>query len=142
MSWVAGGYETRDAVVVGADKTLGLVGERLVRPKDLEEASAQVGRVEERSQVLHSAVACVRNQEVAWQCVETARLTMRDFSEPFLDDYLSVAGARALSSVGAYHLEGVGVQLFEKVEGDFFTILGLPLLPLLSYLRGTGIVTS
>lgn len=131
-----------DAVVVGADQTLDLDGECFVKPNDLDEARAQLLRLKGRSHVLHSAVACVRNGTLDWQCVETARLTMRDFSERFLDDYLSVAGHRALSSVGAYHLEGVGVQLFEKVEGDFFTILGLPLLPLLSYLRAAGIVTS
>lgn len=135
-------HQFPDAVVVGADQTLDLDGERFVKPKDLDEARVQLLRLRGRSHVLHSAVACVRNQELDWQCVETARLTMRDFSEQFLDDYLAVAGNRALSSVGAYHLEGVGVQLFEKVEGDFFTILGLPLLPLLSYLRETGIVTT
>ncbi|MGX1098064.1 Maf family protein [Amorphus sp. MBR-141] len=136
------GSQFPDAVVVGADQTLDLEGERFVKPKDLDEARAQLLRLKGRSHVLHSAVACVRGGEVDWQCVETARLTMRDFSDRFIDDYLAVAGARALSSVGAYHLEGVGVQLFEKVEGDFFTILGLPLLPLLSYLRATGIVAS
>jgi len=131
-----------DAVVVGADQTLDLDGESFVKPNDLAEARHQLQRLRGQSHVLHSSVACVRDGEVAWEWVETARLTMRDFSDAFLDDYLAVAGSRAISSVGAYHLEGVGVQLFERVEGDFFTILGLPLLPLLTYLRSVGIAAS
>lgn len=131
-----------DALVVGADQTLDLDGERFVKPDDLDQARNQLVRLRGKSHVLHSAVTCVRGQEITWQAVETARLTMRDFSDRFLDDYIEVAGSRALESVGAYHLEGVGVQLFEKVEGDFFTILGLPLLPLLGYLRSIGIAAS
>lgn len=139
---VAVGYQFPDAVVVGADQTLDLDGERFIKPKSMDEAREQLLRLKGRSHVLHSAVACVRNQEIAWRSVETARLTMRNFSDQFLDDYMAVAGPRALESVGAYHLEGVGVQLFEKVEGDFFTILGLPLLSLLAYLRSIGVASS
>lgn len=131
-----------DAIVVGADQTLDLAGESFVKPETLDEARLQLQRLRGRSHVLHSSVACVQGGEVAWEWVEAARLTMRDFSDAFLDDYLAVAGSRALSSVGAYHLEGVGVQLFERVEGDFFTILGLPLLPLLAYLRTVGIAET
>ena len=89
---------------------------------------------------LHSALALVRDGEVMFEFVDTARLTMRDFSDRFLDDYLDMAGDVALSSVGGYQLEGIGIHLFEKVEGDYFTILGLPLLPLLAYLRRSGFV--
>jgi septum formation protein len=80
-------------------------------------------------------VALVRNGTVLFDCVDTARLTMRDVSDRFLSDYVDMAGDAALHSVGAYQLEGIGIHLFEKVEGDYFTILGLPLLPLLKFLR-------
>jgi septum formation protein len=89
---------------------------------------------------LHSALALVRDGELLFACVDTARLTMRDFSDRFLDNYVDMAGDLALASVGAYQLEGIGIHLFEKVEGDYFTILGLPLLPLLAFLRGNGFV--
>ncbi len=91
---------------------------------------------------LHSALALVRDGAVLFECVDTARLTMRDFSDRFLDDYLDMAGAAALASVGAYQLEGVGMHLFERVEGDYFTILGLPLLPLLAFLRENGFIAG
>jgi len=78
--------------------------------------------------------------KVLFELVDTAHLTMRDFSDRFLDDYLDMAGDTALGSVGGYQLEGIGIHLFEKVEGDYFTILGLPLLPLLAYLRRSGFV--
>jgi len=87
---------------------------------------------------LHSALALVIDGEVLFQCAETARLTMRDVSDRFLEDYLDMVGELAFGSVGAYQLEGIGVHLFERVDGDYFTILGLPLLPLLAYLRSAG----
>jgi septum formation protein len=93
-----------------------------------------------RTHELHSALTLVRDGEVLFSCVETARLTMRDFSDRFLDEYLDMAGNAAMSSVGAYQLEGIGIHLFEKVEGDYFTILGLPLLPLLTFFRANGFV--
>ena len=88
-----------------------------------------------RTHELNSALALVRDGAVLFDCVDSARLTMRDISDRFLDDYLDMAGDAALASVGAYQLEGIGVHLFERVDGDYFTILGLPLLPLLAYLR-------
>jgi septum formation protein len=93
-----------------------------------------------RTHELHSALALVRDGQALFELVDTARLTMRDFSDRFLDDYLDMTGDVALSSVGGYQLEGIGIHLFEKVEGDYFTILGLPLLPLLAYLRRSGFV--
>ena len=93
-----------------------------------------------KTHALHSALALVRDGEVLFECVETARLTMRDFSDRFLDTYLDLSGTSSLASVGAYQLEGIGIHLFERVEGDYFTILGLPLLPLLAYLRDKGLV--
>ena len=82
----------------------------------------------------------MRDQEAIFACVDTARLTMRDFSDRFLNDYLDMAGAAAMSSVGGYQLEGIGIHLFERIEGDYFTILGLPLLPLLVILRRSKFV--
>ena len=79
---------------------------------------------------------------MTWAHVATARLTMRDFSDAFLDDYLARAGDRVSQSVGAYEIEGLGMQLFERIEGDYFTILGLPLLPLLAELRARGIIAT
>ena len=126
--------------VLGADQTLARGAQRFTKPKDRTEAAAQLRALRGRTHELHSALALVRDGDVLFQCVETARLTMRDISDRFIEDYLDMAGDLALASVGAYQLEGIGVHLFERVEGDYFTILGLPLLPLLEYLRGAGFV--
>jgi septum formation protein len=91
---------------------------------------------------LVTAAAVIRDGDRIWQHVDRARLTMRDFSDRFIDDYLDRVGEDACRSVGAYQLEGLGAQLFSRIDGDFFTILGLPLLPLLDYLRGHGIVAE
>ncbi len=85
-----------------------------------------------------SAVVVVSGELLRWAHVEEAKLTMRTFSESFLDSYLAAAGDTVLQSVGAYRLEGTGIQLFQRIEGDYFTILGLPLIPLLDFLRGEG----
>jgi septum formation protein len=126
--------------VLGADQTLARGIHRFTKPKDRTEAAAQLRALRGRTHELHSALALVRDGELLFQCVETARLTMRNVSDRFIDDYLDMAGDLALSSVGAYQLEGIGVHLFERIEGDYFTILGLPLLPLLAYLRSAGFV--
>ena len=129
-----------DRPVLGADQTLALGVHRFTKPKDRAEALTQLQALRGRTHELHSALALVRDGNVLFQCVETARLAMRDLSDRFLEDYLDMAGDLALSSVGAYQLESIGVHLFEHIEGDYFTILGLPLLPLLAYLRGAGFV--
>ncbi|MFN3658675.1 MAG: Maf family nucleotide pyrophosphatase [Pseudolabrys sp.] len=126
--------------VLGADQTLALGAQRFSKPADRAEAAAQLRALRGQTHALHSALALVRDGEVLFECVETARLTMRDVSDRFLDEYLDLAADTALASVGAYQLEGIGIHLFEKVEGDYFTILGLPLLPLLAFLRGNGFV--
>jgi len=122
-------------LVLGADQTLALGTTRFSKPSDRDKAAEQLRALRGRTHELHSAVALVRDGAVLFDCVDTARLTMRDVSDRFLSDYLDMAGEAAVHSVGAYQLEGIGIHLFEKVEGDYFTILGLPLLPLLEFLR-------
>lgn len=122
-------------LVLGADQTLARGATRFSKPADRDQAIEQLRTLRGRTHELHSAVALVRDGTVLFDCVDTARLTMRDVSDRFLGDYVDMAGDAALHSVGAYQLEGIGIHLFEKVEGDYFTILGLPLLPLLKFLR-------
>jgi septum formation protein len=122
-------------LVLGADQTLARGAARFSKPADRDKAIEQLRSLRGRTHELHSAVALVRDGTVLFDCVDTARLTMRDVSDRFLSDYLDMAGDAALHSVGAYQLEGIGIHLFEKVEGDYFTILGLPLMPLLKFLR-------
>jgi septum formation protein len=129
-------------LVLGADQTLARGGLRFSKPADRAAAAEQLRALRGRTHELHSALALVRDGEVLFECVDTARLTMRGFSDQFLADYLAMAGDAALMSVGGYQLEGIGVHLFERVEGDYFTILGLPLLPLLAFLRENGFVAG
>jgi nucleoside triphosphate pyrophosphatase len=127
-------------LVLGADQTLARGATRFGKPANRAEAAAQLRSLRGRTHELHSALALVRDGDALFECVDSARLTMRDVSDRFLDDYLDMAGDAALASVGAYQLEGLGIHLFERVEGDYFTILGLPLLPLLAFLRQNGFV--
>jgi len=122
-------------LVLGADQTLARGNTRFSKPVDRAGAAEQLRALRGRTHELHSALALVRDGTELFACVDTARLKMRDFSDRFLDEYLDIAGPAAMSSVGGYQLEGIGIQLFERVEGDYFTILGLPLLPLLGFLR-------
>jgi septum formation protein len=122
-------------LVLGADQTLSCDAKRFAKPADRAEAAEQLRALRGRVHELHSALALVRDNEIMFACVDTARLAMRDFSDRFLNGYLDMAGDAATRSVGGYQLEGIGIHLFERVEGDFFTILGLPLLPLLAFLR-------
>ncbi|MFZ0095660.1 MAG: Maf family protein [Pseudolabrys sp.] len=127
-------------LVLGADQTLARGAKRFGKPVDRAEAADQLRALRGRTHELHSALALVRDKEIVFTCVDTARLIMRDFSDRFLNDYLDMAGDAAMNSVGGYQLEGIGIHLFERVEGDYFTILGLPLLPLLSFLRQSRLV--
>ncbi|ODN72130.1 Maf-like protein [Methylobrevis pamukkalensis] len=129
-----------EALVIGADQTLSLDGVRFHKPADLAAARQQLLDLSGRIHTLSSAVACARGGEVVWRHVSQAHLTMRPFGPAFVRHYLSIVGERALTSVGAYQLEGMGIQLFEEIDGDYFTILGLPLLPLLGRLREEGIL--
>ncbi len=127
-------------LILGADQTLARGAKRFSKPADRGEAAEQLQALRGRTHELHSALALVRDQEAIFAFVDTARLAMRDFSDRFLNDYLDMAGDAAMSSVGSYQLEGIGIHLFERIEGDYFTILGLPLLPLLSFMRRSKLV--
>jgi septum formation protein len=126
--------------VVGADQTL-ILGERLFsKPAGRAQAAAQLRALAGQSHELHSAVAVVRDNEVLFSHVSIARMTMRSLDDAAISAYLDAAGETVTTSVGAYQLEGLGVHLFERIEGDHFTILGLPLLPLLKFLRSQGLL--
>jgi septum formation protein len=125
-------------LIVGADQTLALGDRRFSKPIDRVDARDQLQALRGRTHSLHSAVAVVRGTDRLFECTDTARLTMRAFSDSFIEAYLDVTAGAATTSVGGYQLERTGVQLFERVEGDHFTVLGLPLLPLLHFLRSAG----
>jgi septum formation protein len=133
-----GGSHIRGRFVVGADQTLALGRARFTKPVDRDSAREQLRSLSGRTHELHSAVAAARDGRVVFSHVETARLTMRSLSERFLEAYLDAAGAAVTTSVGGYQLEGLGSHLFERIEGDYFTILGLPLFALLGFLRREG----
>src|SRR4051794_15583609 len=122
--------------VIGADQTLAL-GDRLFsKPAGRAQAAEQLRSLAGKSHVLHSAVAVARDDEIVFSDISIAKMSMRALSETEISAYLDAAGDTVTASVGAYQLEGFGVHLFERIEGDHFTILGLPLLPLLAFLRG------
>src|SRR5271166_1273438 len=123
-----------EAVVIGADQVLSVGDEILQKPRSREEARAQLKKLRGRTHKLHSAAVVLCKAEVA-NLSDSATLTMRDFSDDFLDWYLETAGEGVLTSVGAYHIEGLGIHLFSEVRGDYFTILGLPIVPVLDVLR-------
>jgi septum formation protein len=125
----------REGLVIGADQTLDLEGTLVDKAATLNEARARLVSLRGRPHVLHSAVVVARDGQPIWREVKSARLTMRAFSDAFLDGYLAREGEHLLGSVGCYRLEGEGVQLFERIDGDYFTILGLPMLGLLDLLR-------
>ncbi len=127
-------------LVIGADQMLDCAGVWFDKPRDLADARAQLEALRGKRHELVTAAAVVENGAVIWRRVERPRLTMRDLTDRFLDRYLAAAGEQVLGTVGAYEIEGLGVQLFSRIEGDYFAILGLPLLPLLDFLRGRGVV--
>ena len=131
-----------DDLVVGADQVLSFSGKTYDKPGNTEEARSQLAAFRGRTHVLISAVCCARGGILLWQYSGLAKLKMRSFSDRFLESYVAAAGADATTSVGAYKLEGQGIQLFEHIDGDYFTILGLPLLPLLEFLRSSGEIGS
>jgi septum formation protein len=130
---------TRPDFVIGADQMLALGGEVFDKPKDVDEARQHLSRLRGQTHELITAAVVAREGAIIWRHIDTPKLRMRAFSDAFLDDYMARAGEHVLRSVGAYQLEGLGAQLFERVEGDYFSVLGLPLLPLLAFLREHGI---
>ncbi|MCF4124019.1 Maf family protein [Methylobacterium sp. SyP6R] len=129
-----------DRVVIGADQVLDLDGTVFHKPSDRAGAAAHLARLQGRTHALHSAVALAVDGAVAEVFVVTARLTMRPLDQTGIAAYLDGAGPAVTGSVGAYQLEGVGIHLFDRIEGDHSTILGLPLLPLLARLRARGLL--
>jgi septum formation protein len=121
--------------VVGADQTLARGARLFVKPDGRAQAAEQLRALAGGSHELHSAVAVARDGAILFEDISIARMTMRQLGEPEIDAYLDAAGEAVTTSVGAYQLEGLGVHLFDHIEGDHFTILGLPLLPLLAFLR-------
>ncbi|WP_427790201.1 Maf family protein [Brevundimonas diminuta] len=130
-----------DAWVLGADQTLAFDGGLVSKAPTLEAARERLSAMRGRTHQLHSGAAMARNGQVVWSGVDTVEMKMRDFSDAFLDAYLAAEGEALLSCVGSYRLEGLGSQLFEAVEGDYFTVLGLPLWPVLAELRRAGVIT-
>jgi septum formation protein len=128
-----------EAMVIGADSTLACNGRMFDKPADLAAARKQLQTLRGQTHELFSSVVVARSGARLWHWSERARLTMRQMNDGFVDTYLARAGDGVLTSVGAYQLEGLGAHLFSRVDGDYFTILGLPLLPLLSFLAGHGI---
>lgn len=130
----------RKAYVIGADQVLSFGDTILSKPDSMESARRQLLDLSGKSHTLHTTVAVATNGEIVWAETHMASLTMRKLSPEFIGRYLAAAGEEVLSSVGAYQIESLGIQLFDKIEGDYFTILGLPLLPLLAALRREGVI--
>ncbi|MFI4964224.1 MAG: Maf family protein [Caulobacterales bacterium] len=130
----------RPELVVGADQTLEFQGRLYDKAETIDDARERLRTLRGKPHRLHSAVVVAQGGAVVWRETRSATLTMRDFSDDFLDGYLAAEGEAALGSVGCYRLEGPGVQLFSKIEGDYFTILGLPLIGLLDLLRSRGVL--
>ncbi|PDT36728.1 septum formation inhibitor Maf [Rhizobium sp. M10] len=129
-----------DSLVIGSDQTMSLGDRVFHKPKDMADAASHLQALSGKTHRLNSAVAIVTNGVVLWEHLAHAELAMRPLTTDFIAGHLARVGDRALSSVGAYQLEGQGIQLFEKIEGDYFTILGLPMLPLLKKLRELGAI--
>jgi septum formation protein len=127
-----------DAVVIGADQMLVCDGVWFDKPADRPAARTQLLALRGRDHILPTAVVCFKGGSPIWHHVETPRLWLRAFSDAALDDYLAAEGEAVLTSVGGYRVEGPAIQLFDRIEGDWFSILGLPLLPLLGFLRQNG----
>ena len=126
------------ALIIGSDQTLSLGDEVFHKPVDMDGARSHLLRLSGRTHQLNSAVVLAQAGETVWRHVSSARLTMRSLDPGFIGRYLSRIGDKAFLSVGAYQLEAEGIQLFDRIEGDYFTIIGLPMLPLLAELRARG----
>ncbi|HEX8828549.1 MAG TPA: Maf family protein, partial [Xanthobacteraceae bacterium] len=125
-------------LTLGADQTLALGAQRFAKPADRDAARAQLRALRGHSHELHSAIVFVQDGKVLYEHVGVARMTMRPFSDRFLEAYLDTLGHDMTTTVGVYQIEGLGVQLFDRIEGDYFTVLGLPLTQALDFLRRRG----
>jgi septum formation protein len=131
-----------DGLIIGADQTLDLAGALYDKAETMEAARQRLQTFRGRTHQLHSAVAVAEGPRIVWSETVSATLTMRDFSDAWLDGYLQRGGPALLGSVGCYQLEGEGAQLFEAIDGDYFAILGLPLFGLFAYLRRSGVLAT
>ncbi|MFC7292345.1 Maf family protein [Hirschia litorea] len=129
-------------IVLGADQMLDLEGVQFDKPKTMEEARENLLKMRGKTHTLETALVACENGQPIWRAATRPKLTMRDFSEGFLDQYLQTEGELALTTVGAYRLESHGAQLFSKIEGDYFSVLGLPLIQLLNWLQSRGDLTQ
>jgi septum formation protein len=125
-------------LTLGADQTLALGADRFAKPPDRTAARAQLRALRGRSHELHSAIAFVQDGKVLYEYVSVARMMMRAFTDEFLENYLDAIGQDVTTTVGVYQIEGLGIQLFDCIEGDYFTVLGLPLMEALAFLRRRG----
>ena len=132
--------QSGEVFVIGGDQIMSAGGKTYGKPRSLDEARARLLDLSGKSHQLHTAVVLATGGTTVWAYTDVAMLTMRRFSPEFLGRYLAAAGEAAVCSVGAYQIESLGIQLFEKIDGDFFSILGLPLLPLLDALRREGAI--
>jgi len=131
-----------DALVIGADQTLDLEGELFDKAEDITEARERLRALRGKTHQLHAALTVAEAGVAIWHCLESPSLSMRNVSEAYLDGYLARGGDTLLGSVGCYLLEGEGAQLFDHIDGDYFAVLGLPLLPLLAVLREKGALAA
>jgi septum formation protein len=136
---VAGQYPGQ--LVIGADQVLVFNDQVFDKPVSIDSARQQLLALRGKTHSLVTAVACAKDQDILWSHIATARLSMRDFSPEYLTSYLATEGNSVTETVGGYKIEGHGIQLFSDIDGDYFTILGLPLLPLLEFLRAQGAIT-
>lgn len=129
-------------LVIGGDQMLNVDGQPLDKPADMAEARHHLRRLSGKTHRLETAIVIAENGEPVWRHLTSPKLSVRTLDEAFIDQYLKAAGPDILNTVGAYQLEGIGAQLFNRIEGDYFSILGLPLLPLLDYLRVRGVIEA
>lgn len=132
----------RDGLVIGGDQMLALEERAFDKPPTMDDAAVTLRALSGKTHTLETAIVIAENGEPVWRHLARLKLTIRPLSEDYISGYLERAGEDILSTVGAYQLEGIGAQLFSKIEGDYFSILGLPLLPLLDYLRIRGVIPS